>query len=103
MAAAQQPIVTSQVTEHERATFITQLYKLLQQIVQLSKNIVPDEALLLKVCSLPTTQCARCVARFIRVLTLTPSGCGRTRWAGGTARKPMQGLRTQGIPAVAAR
>eukprot|EP01043_Picozoa_sp_COSAG02_P063799 COSAG02_NODE_9143_length_2313_cov_2.777778_2_plen_70_part_00 len=55
MAAAQQPIVTSQVTEHERATFITQLYKLLQQIVQLSKNIVPDEALLLKVCSLPTT------------------------------------------------
>ena len=48
MAAAQQPIVTSQVTEHERATFITQLYKLLQQIVQLSKNIVPDEALLLK-------------------------------------------------------
>ena len=56
MAAAQQPTMASQVTEHERATFITQLYKLLQQIVQLSKNIVPDEALLLKVCSLPNAQ-----------------------------------------------
>jgi hypothetical protein len=49
--------MASQVTEHERATFITQLYNLLQQIVQLSKGIVPDEALLLKVCSLPNAHC----------------------------------------------
>ena len=56
MAALQQPMA-SKVTEHERAMFITQLYKLLQQIVQLSKGIVPDEALLLKVRSLPNAHC----------------------------------------------
>ena len=48
MAQVNQQLPPTQVTEHERATFITQLYKLLQQIVQLGRNIIPDEALLLK-------------------------------------------------------
>ena len=37
------------VTEQERTAFITQLYQLMQQIVQLSSKIVPDESMLLKV------------------------------------------------------